>query len=346
MLILSVETSCDETACAVLKDSDKILSHVISSSLDRHRAYGGVVPEIAARHCLEAIDIVYEDALKKARVKPSALGLIAFTQGPGLIGSIFVGASFAKALAFALDCPLIAVNHIEAHLEANFIGQHKPSSFIGLIVSGGHTSLVKYQKARYLVLGQTVDDAIGEAYDKVAKLLDLGYPGGPVIDRLASRGNPKTFSFTKPKQNGRFNFSFSGIKTAAYHLQKRERERLRDQETLQNFCASFQETVMRWVTDKTLLACRTEGIRCVVVGGGVSANSRLRALLTEEASLRGIKVLLPPPELTTDNAAMVARLGYSLFCKGIRSDFRVSADPSLKIGNSLTYPSPAGQRGR
>ena len=334
MYTLGIETSCDETACAVLKNGNRILSNVISSSLDRHRVFGGVVPEIAARHCLEAIDVVYQEALKKARVKPCDLDLISVTQGPGLIGSIFVGVSFAKALAFALDCPLIAVHHLEAHLEANFIGRLKPSSFIGLIVSGGHTTLVRYQKWRYQVLGETVDDAIGEAYDKVARLLDLGYPGGPVIDRFARRGNPKAFEFTKPKQEGRFDFSFSGIKTAVFHLQQRGAVSLRERRTLENFCASFQETVMRWIVDKTLLACREEGIQCIVVGGGVSANSRLRALLSEEAGLRGIKVFLPPLELTTDNAVMVARLGYSLFRKGMRSDFQVAADPSLKIGGN------------
>src|SRR3989338_7922137 len=227
MYTLGIETSCDETACAILKGGNQILANVISSSLNRHKPFGGVVPEIASRHCLEAIDVVYQETLRGARLKPNRIDLIAVTQGPGLIGSIFVGVSFAKALSFALDIPLVGVNHIEAHLEANFIGKKKPSQFIGLIVSGGHTSLVRYQNGHYHLLGETIDDAIGEAYDKVAKILGLGYPGGPVIDRLAQSGNPKAFSFTKPKQDGRFDFSFSGIKTAVLNLVEREKGSLR-----------------------------------------------------------------------------------------------------------------------
>ncbi len=334
MYTLGIETSCDETACAVLKGNDQILANIISSSLAHHKPFGGVVPEIASRHCLEAIDLVYRETLRKARLKPNQIDLIAVTKGPGLIGSIFVGVSFAKALSFSLDIPLIGVNHIEAHLEANFIGKKKPSKFIGLIVSGGHTSLVRYQNYHYDLLGETIDDAIGEAYDKVAKILGLGYPGGPVIDRLAQSGNPKTFSFTKPKQDGRFDFSFSGIKTAVLNLHERNAKQFRSEKFLKDFCASFQETVMQWIAQKTVLACEEEKIKAVVVGGGVSANSRLRQLLAEETQMREIKLFLPPFELTTDNAAMIARLGYALFKKGKRSDFQMVADPSLKIGGT------------
>ena len=332
MYTLGIETSCDETACAVLKNGDQILSSVISSSLLRHKPFGGVVPEIASRHCLEAIDLVYQKALKKARLGANQIDLIAVTRGPGLIGSIFVGVSFAKALSFSLDIPMVGVNHIEAHLEANFISRKKPSAFIGLIVSGGHTSLVKYQNNHYYLLGETVDDAIGEAYDKVAKVLGLGYPGGPIIDRLARNGNSKVLSFTKPKQEGRFDFSFSGIKTAVLNLYERDTKKFRSEQFLGDFCASFQETVMQWVTQKTVLASEVEGIKNIVVGGGVSANSRLRELLTEQANRNGLKLFLPSFELTTDNAAMIARLGYSLFRRGTRSGFDMIADPSLKIG--------------
>ncbi len=333
MYTLGIETSCDETACAILKGDSQILANVISSSLAHHTPFGGVVPEIASRHCLEAIDLVYQRTLRKARLKPKQIDLIAVTRGPGLIGSIFVGVSFAKALSFSLEIPLIGVNHIEAHLEANFITRKKPSAFIGLIVSGGHTSLVRYQKNHYHLLGETVDDAIGEAYDKVAKILGLGYPGGPVIDRLAQKGNPKSFSFTQPKQEGRFDFSFSGIKTAVLNLYERNQRKFRSQKFLQDFCASFQEAVMQWVTQKTILACREERIKNIVVGGGVSANLRLRELLRDEVRTRGIELFIPSFELTTDNAAMVARLGYSLFRKGLRSDFKMAADPSLKIAS-------------
>ncbi len=331
---LGIETSCDETSCAVLAGPDKILSNVISSSLKRHQPFGGVVPEIASRHALEAIDIVYREALRQAKLKPSEIDLIAVTRGPGLIGSIFVGVSFAKALSFSLDVPLIGVNHIEAHLEANFIGQKRPARFIGLVVSGGHTALVRVSGNHYRVLGETVDDAIGEAYDKAAKILGLGYPGGPVIDRLAQRGNPKGISFTKPKQDRPLDFSFSGIKTAVLYHYEKEKKKFRSQKYVKDFCASFQEHVMKWTVEKTLLACEQERLKAIVVGGGVSANSRLRALLGEEADQRGIKLFIPPFALTADNAAMIARRGLSLYKNGARSDFRMAAYPNLKIGGN------------
>ena len=334
MYTLGIETSCDETACAVLEGGDRILANVISSSLARHKPFGGVVPEIASRHCLEAIDLVYQRALRKARIQPEQIDLIAVTRGPGLIGSIFVGVSFAKALSYALNVPFVGVNHLEAHLEANFIGIKRPRTFIGLIVSGGHTSLVCVRSNRYQLLGETVDDAIGEAYDKVAKILGLGYPGGPIIDRLAQSGNGKEVSFTKPKQDGPFDFSFSGIKTAVLNHYERHQKKFLSEEYLKNFCAAFQETVMGWVVEKTMQACVAEGVPCVVVGGGVSANSRLRQLLARESRARGIRFFIPPFQLTTDNAAMVARLGYLLYKTGTRSDFGMIADPSLKIGAS------------
>ncbi len=332
MYTLGIETSCDETACAVLKNDRQILSNVISSSLAKHQEFGGVVPEIASRHCLEAIDLVYQKALEQAGISERQINLISVTRGPGLIGSIFVGVSFAKALSFSTGIPLIGVNHIEAHLEANFIANKKPSSFIGLIVSGGHTSIVRFKQNRYELVGETIDDAIGEAYDKVAKILGLGYPGGPLIDRLAQKGNPKAFRFTKPKQAGKFDFSFSGIKTAALKLYEQNQKEFKSQSYLEDFCASFQETVIRWIVDKTILACEAQKVKNIVVGGGVSANSRLRQLLKEETAIHSIKLFIPPFELTTDNAAMIARLGYSLYKKGKRSEYHMTADPSLRIG--------------
>ncbi len=354
MYTLGIETSCDETACAVLKNDNQIVANVISSSLARHIPFGGVVPEIASRHCLEVIDYVYEAALKEAGIDQKQIDLIAVTRGPGLIGSIFVGISFAKALSFSLGAPMIGVNHIEAHLEANFISNPKPASFIGLIVSGGHTSLLRYSKNRYELLGETIDDAIGEAYDKVAKILGLGYPGGPVLDKLAQKGNPKAFSFTKPKQDGKFDFSFSGIKTAVLNLceaspslrgaKRRSNPQpeiasalpgtlpRNDDQFVLDLCASFQETVIGWIVEKTILAAQTERIKHIVVGGGVSANSRLRGRLAEEAQANGLKLLIPAFALTTDNAAMIARLGYSLYKKGKRSEYNMTADPSLRIG--------------
>lgn len=343
MYTLGIETSCDETACAVLKNGNQILSNVVSSSLAQHQAFGGVVPEIASRHCLEMIDSVYERALKQAKLDQKKINLIAVTRGPGLIGSVFVGVSFAKALSFSLGVPMIGVNHIEAHLEANFISGSKPSSFLGLIVSGGHTSLVKYRRNEYQLIGETVDDAIGEAYDKVAKILGLGYPGGPAMDRLAQQGNPKAFSFTKPKQEGEFDFSFSGIKTAVLHLVERTKDSCpagHESQFVRDLCASFQEAVIGWVVEKTIRACNKENLKHIAVGGGVSANSRLRVLLSREAAAYGIRLFIPPLELTTDNAVMIARLGYSLFQKGHQSTYNMSADPSLKIGGKKTNGRP------
>lgn len=330
MLTLGIETSCDETSCAVLKNGNQILSNIISSSLPRHRPFGGVVPEIASRHCLEQIDLVFKAALQKAKISKSDIDLVAVTRGPGLVGSILVGLSFAKALAYQLKIPLIGVNHLEAHLAANFIGNCAPrGTIVGLVVSGGHTELTYHRNGSVRVLGSTVDDAVGEAYDKTAKLLGLGYPGGPFIDRLAQKGNPKAFRFTKPKQDGRFDFSFSGIKTAV-----RDVIAIRGNDDLIDLCASFQESVVSWLVEKTIDACRFKKVKDVVVGGGVSANSRLRSLLAEEAGLYGIRVWFPPLSLTVDNAAMIARRGWELYRRGKRSEWKISAKPNLRIGES------------
>lgn len=345
MLTLGIETSCDETSCAVLKDGDTILSNIVSSSLAKHRPFGGVVPEIASRHCLEQIDFVFKAALQEARISRKKIDLIAVTHGPGLVGSILVGLSFAKALAYALKIPFVGVNHLEGHLSANFIGIPPTSGeFVGLIVSGGHTELTHHQNRNIKILGSTVDDAIGEAYDKVAKLLGLGYPGGPVIDRLAQKGNSKVFHFTKPKQEGRFDFSFSGIKTAVRDIVSevgaRRPRPLRGWGNhaptfnVADLCASFQGAVVSWLVAKTIDACRFKKMKDVVAGGGVSANSRLRSLLAEEARPYGIRVWFPPLSLTVDNAAMIARRGWELYREGRRSDWYLSAHPNLKIGGS------------
>lgn len=332
MITLGIETSCDETACAVLENGDRILSNVISSSLAKHRPFGGVVPEIASRHCLEQIDWVFEAALRKARISKKDLNLIAVTRGPGLVGSLLVGLSFAKALAYELKIPFIGVNHLEGHLAANFIGKPMPPHpYVGLLVSGGHTELTYHRKGSIKILGSTVDDAVGEAYDKTAKILGLGYPGGPIIDRLAQTGNPEAIRFTQPKQKGRFDFSFSGIKTAVLYWRSRSTPRNGD---LADLSASFQETVTRWLVEKTIDACRAKKAREIVVGGGVSANSRLRSLLVEEAEPYRIAVRFPPLSLTVDNGAMIARRGWELYRAGKHSDWKCSARPDLRIGES------------
>lgn len=354
MLTFGIETSCDETSCAVLEGLDKIRSNVVSSSLFRHKPFGGVVPEIASRHCLEQIDIVYEEALREARVNAKDIDLVAVTQGPGLIGSILVGVSFAKALAYGLRKPLIGVNHLEAHLSANFIsathrggsavtcggGNKEPRNYVGLLVSGGHTILTYHRSGRVTKIGETVDDAVGEAYDKVAKILGLGYPGGPVIDKLAVKGNPKAFPFTKPKQERPYDFSFSGIKTAVLYLVKNQTTDHRLQTTdqaldaffIRNIAASFQNAAVTWLVEKTLQLAEEKRVRDVVVGGGVSANSELRRRLPEEGKKRGIKIWFPPFALTTDNAAMIARRGAELFKQGRRSKLTLAGEANLKMG--------------
>lgn len=335
MLTLGIETSCDETSCAVIRGGREILSNIISSSLFRHKPFGGVVPEIASRHCLEQIDTVFNEALSEAKVTPKDLDLIAVTQGPGLIGSLLVGVSFAKALAYRLKIPLVGVNHLEAHLAANFIGNKEPKKYVGLLVSGGHTSLSYHQNGKVTMLGATVDDAAGEAYDKVAKLLGLGYPGGPVIDKLAAKGNPSAFAFTEPKQKGRCDFSFSGIKTAVlYAVQK---QKVQDDKFIQDIAASFQHAVVKWLVKKTLTAADDKKVKDIVAGGGVSANSALRKTLTEEGSLRGLKVWFPQGILTMDNAAMIARRGGELFKKkkSKRSVWKMTGLPNWKMGVAL-----------
>ena len=327
--VLGVETSCDETSCAVLKGPDQILSNVVSSSLFRHQPFGGVVPEIASRHCLEQIDIVFDEALRQAGIRAEQLDLIAVTQGPGLIGSLFVGVCFAKALSFQLNIPLIAVNHLEAHIAANFIGHEEPEHYVGLLVSGGHTMLSYHHPEGVAILGETVDDACGEAYDKTAKILGLGYPGGPIIDRLAKEGNAAAFAFTKPKQDNPLNFSFSGIKTAVLYLARKQPSIT---EAFQkDLAASFQEAVVQWLVEKSLLAAETKGGYDIVAGGGVSANSRLREALEKAAAERNIKVWFPPLSLTGDNAAMIARRGIELYQQGYRSDLKLTADPNLPV---------------
>ncbi|MBI3307252.1 MAG: tRNA (adenosine(37)-N6)-threonylcarbamoyltransferase complex transferase subunit TsaD [Candidatus Omnitrophica bacterium] len=345
MITLGIETSCDETSCAVLKDGDTILSNIVSSSLFRHQPFGGVVPEIASRHCLEQIDFVFEEALKQAKIKKSKIDLIAVTEGPGLIGSLLVGVSFAKALGYELGIPFLGVNHLEAHLVANFIGKKEPAKYIGLLVSGGHTSISYHEKGKSVELGSTVDDAVGEAYDKVAKILGLGYPGGPILDKMAKEGNPSAYFFTKPKQKNRFDFSFSGIKTAVLYETRRHCEEAkptkqsRDRDCFapsglamtvaRDMAASFQKSAVSWLVEKTLDAAALKGVQHIVVGGGVSANSHLREVLMREGRSRGYEVWFPPLSLTGDNAAMIARRGLDLYRKGKRSRLTLACQPNL-----------------
>ncbi len=315
--ILAIESSCDDTAAAVLCN-DKVLSNVVANQLV-HTQYGGVVPELASRAHQQNIVPVIDAALKKANISKEQLSAIAFTQGPGLMGSLLVGSSFAKSMALALNIPLIAVNHMQAHILAHFIdeeGYDKPEfPFIALTISGGHTQIVRVDNYFDMtIIGETTDDAVGEAFDKTAKILGLPYPGGPLVDKNAQLGNPKAFAFTKPKVPG-LDFSFSGLKTAIlYFIQKNKAENPNFiDENINDICASIQYTIIEILMDKLKLAVKETGIKQIAIGGGVSANSGIRNTLKEAETKYGWKTFMPKFEYTTDNAAMIGIVGYQKF---------------------------------
>jgi N6-L-threonylcarbamoyladenine synthase len=317
VFILAIESSCDDTAAAVLHN-DKVLSNVVANQLI-HNQYGGVVPELASRAHQQNIVPVIDAALKKAKIQKEQLSAIAFTQGPGLMGSLLVGSSFSKSLALALQIPLIAVNHMHAHILAHFIeeeGFDKPSfPFLALTISGGHTQIVRVDSFfEMTIIGETTDDAVGEAFDKSAKILGLPYPGGPLVDKYAQLGNPKAFAFTKPKVPG-LDFSFSGLKTAIlYFIQKKKIENPNFvTENLNDICASIQHTIIAILMDKLKLAVAETGIKQIAIGGGVSANSGIRNTLKETEHKYGWKTFIPKFEYTTDNAAMIGIVGYQKF---------------------------------
>ena len=317
VFILAIESSCDDTAAAVLHN-DKVLSNVVAGQ-KIHEEYGGVVPELASRAHQQNIVPVIDMALKKANISKTQLNAIAFTQGPGLMGSLLVGTSFAKSLALALDIPLIAVNHMHAHILAHFIdeeGFDKPTfPFLALTISGGHTQIVKVNGFFDLVIiGETTDDAVGEAFDKSAKIMGLPYPGGPLIDKFAKEGNPKKYQFTKPKVDG-LNFSFSGLKTQIlYFIQKNVAVNPNFiEENKGDICASIQHTIIEILMDKLKLAVAETGINQIAIGGGVSANSGIRTTLKNAEGKYGWKTYIPKFEYTTDNAAMIGIVGYQKF---------------------------------
>ena len=317
VFILAIESSCDDTAAAVLKN-DKVLSNVVANQLI-HNEFGGVVPELASRaHQLNIVPVI-DAALKKAGIQKEELSAIAFTQGPGLMGSLLVGSSFAKSMAIALGIPLIAVNHMKAHILAHYIdkaGFDKPTfPFLALTISGGHTQIVRVNDFFDMeIIGETTDDAVGEAFDKSAKILGLPYPGGPLVDKNAQLGNPKAFAFTKPKVPN-LDFSFSGLKTAIlYFIQKNVAENPNFiEENLEDICASIQHTIIEILMDKLKLAVAQTGIKQVAIGGGVSANSGIRKTLKEAEQKYGWKTYIPKFEYTTDNAAMIGIVGYQKF---------------------------------
>lgn len=330
MLILAIETSCDETSAAVVKDGNEVLSNVISSQIEFHKKYGGIVPEVAARKHIEVISLVIKEALDQAKCNIKEIEAVAVTYGPGLVGSLMVGLCAAKAIAWSLNVPLIGVNHLEGHLYANFLPPtpYPLFPFICLLVSGGHTMLIKVNDhGQYETLGRTRDDAAGEAFDKVARFLGLGYPGGPIIDKLAKEGDPKAVKFTRPMPDG-YDFSFSGIKTGIVNLKTRD-PRL----ATRDIVASFQQAVIDVLVDKAVRAARENGCQIVALAGGVSANSLLRKQLTEQCLANHLTAHIPPFEYCTDNAAMIACAAFHKLSKfGFRiSDFNLSAVASLKI---------------
>lgn len=322
MLILGIETSCDETAAAVVRDGTEILSDVVASQVAIHSPYGGVVPELASRKHLEYIIPVVEKALNDANCTSEDLDVIAATQGPGLVGALLIGLSAGKAMAYALGKPLIPVNHLEGHIQAAFLGTEQPRNpFVCLVVSGGHTALYRVDPdGSGVLLGATRDDAAGEAFDKVAKLLDIGYPGGIIIDRLASSGNPQAIHFPRSLfDRESLEFSFSGLKTAAANFLRQNGPPGTDEKpaaySLEDFAASFQEAIVDVLVTKTIKAARQCGVSEIAAVGGVAANSRLRKMLAEAAEQEGMRLYLPPVRFCTDNAVMIAAAAYRIWMR-------------------------------
>jgi len=321
MFILGIDTSCDDTSASVVEDGRRILSNIVSSQSDIHTKYGGIVPELASRRHIEMIIPVVDEAIKQAGVRFADLSAVAVCKGPGLVGSLLIGCSFAKAFCYSRHIPLVAVNHLEGHLLSVFLESSSPEfPFLSLIVSGGHTSLhIAEDFGRYTELGKTRDDAAGEAYDKVSKLLGLGYPGGPVIDRLAEQGDPKTIDFPRAYLPESFDFSFSGLKTAVLQFLRKEhlleKPLSPDSHLLHDIAASFQAAVVDVLVRKTEWAVKKKWLRQVTLSGGVSANSSLRKKMLEMGNEKGVKVFVPSVSLCTDNAAMIAAAGHHHFLK-------------------------------
>jgi N6-L-threonylcarbamoyladenine synthase len=333
--VLGIETSCDETAVAVVEDRFTIRSNLIASQADLHERFGGVVPEVAARAHVENLTPLLDEALERAGCGFADLDGVAVTVGPGLVGALLVGMAAAKAVAFASGAELIGVNHLEGHIWANFLEHGPPEPpYVCLVVSGGHTMLVHMaEEHRYEVLGRTVDDAAGEAFDKIARFLGLGFPGGPALDELASKGNPDAIAFPRAMaSSGDYDFSLSGLKTAVLRHVQREAAAGRKVDPA-DLAASFQEAIVDVQVAKTIAAARERGVGTVLLGGGVVANTRLRERMLAAGEQAGIRVRFPSPELCTDNAAMIACPGSSRLALGQRTSLSVGADPGLDLAS-------------
>lgn len=332
--ILAIESSCDETSAAVVVNGREVLSNIIASQISTHEKFGGVVPEVASRKHIEVISTVVQEALDEANFTLEDIDIIGVTYGPGLVGALLVGLQYAKGLAFATGKPLIGVNHIEGHISANFIEYKdlKPP-FMCLVVSGGHTFIV-YMKdyGEFEVLGETRDDAAGEAFDKVARAIGLGYPGGPKIDKISKEGNEEAIKFPRANfHNDTLDFSFSGIKSAVLnYLNKKEMKG--EEINRADVAASFQKSVVDVLVDNTIKACRSKKVNKIAVAGGVASNSCLRDTLVRGCKKKGIEVLIPPFILCTDNAAMIGSAAYFEYIKGRRTSLDINAVPNLKLG--------------
>lgn len=332
--ILAIESSCDETSASIVVNGRKVLSNVISSQIATHKLYGGVVPEIASRQHIEAIDWVIDAALDEAKVDKKDIDAIAVTYGPGLVGALLVGLSEAKALAFALEKPLVPVHHIEGHIAANYIqNPNWEPPFVCEVISGGHTHLVHIKDYdSFDILGKTRDDAAGEAYDKVARVLGLTYPGGPQIDKLSKKGNPDAIKFPRVVlENDSYDFSFSGLKSAVLNFvnkAKMKGEEYKDEDV----AASFQQAVVDVLVSKAIRACKELNLNKLALAGGVSANSHLREEMKKACDREGIELCVPDIVLCTDNAAMIGSAGYYEYMKGNIADMSLNAYPGLKLG--------------
>ena len=305
-IIMAIETSCDETACAIVKNGREVISNVVASQIKTHAKYGGVIPEIAAREHLEAINLVIKEAFEQSGLKPEQIDAFAGTVGPGLVGCLLVGLNAAKALALTYDKPFIGVNHLNGHISANYLNSDIKPPFIALLVSGGHTQIINVKSnSETEIMGETIDDAVGEAYDKVARLMGLPYPGGATLDKLAQNGNPKTFKLPEGKVDG-YNFSFSGLKTAVLRLVKSFTS---EELPVNDICASFQECVSSTLVKKVKKALEETGYKQAVIAGGVAANSEIRKKMFDLEKI-GIKVHAPEMKFCTDNASMVASCAY------------------------------------
>ena len=336
-LILAIESSCDETAVAVIKNGREVLANVVSTQIDIHKKFGGVVPEVASRKHLENINIVVEEALEQSGLALEDMTHIAVTYGPGLVGALLVGVATAKALAFAANKPLIAVHHIEGHIYANFlVNPELEPPLLCLVVSGGHTAIVKIDRhGHYILLGQTRDDAAGEAYDKVARSIGLPYPGGPQIDRLAKEGDPKAIDLPRAwLEEDSYDFSFSGLKSAVLNYLNKMAMK---QQTVEprDVAASFQQAVIDVLVTKTMRAAQAEGLKTIVLAGGVAANSGLRQHLEEAAAAQGCTLYCPPLALCTDNAAMIGAAAHYKALRGEFADWTLNAVPNLPFSQYI-----------